>query len=402
MLQRPGTKTADGPSLSHVLSRLAVVEALVRAAIATRRTGTGDHPAPDPFRGLYLSDTEIDRLLAAGPGMAVLSGAGPGAAGLCGAGTGTGTGTGTGATGETAQTKSTGQTGDTGRIAQTRDTGDTGDTAQMLAAVEEAADRAASAGARLRLRDLAGAFGLLPLDIALLLVALAPEVDPRFERLYGYLHDDLTRRRPTIGLALELAGVPAAAASGRARLRPGCPLLDHALIEVLEGDRPFLTRSLRIPDRVVAHLLGDDTPDPALHDLLATPPPCLAGDPGAMAAALRAGASLGYVTEHRTGSAPALGAAAFATLGLPSVVLDLGRLAGRDPVAVAAIARREARLRGAGLVAGPVEALGDATSDQLPGRVSAWTDPTWPVILFGRRTWDPLWSAQVPAGGDAP
>lgn len=66
---------------------------------------------------------------------------------------------------------------------------------------------------------LATRFGLDPLDVDLLLVALAPDLDARFERLYGYLNDDLTRRRPTVGLALELCGRSRVAAA-RFRLSP--------------------------------------------------------------------------------------------------------------------------------------------------------------------------------------
>jgi SpoVK/Ycf46/Vps4 family AAA+-type ATPase len=55
---------------------------------------------------------------------------------------------------------------------------------------------------------------------------------------------------------------------------------------------------------------------------------------------------------------------------------------------VAAAARREARLLGAGRGAGPSEASGAG--------VAGFCDPSWPVVLFGRRSWDPLWSAQVP------
>src|SRR5690242_11399129 len=38
-------------------------------------------------------------------------------------------------------------------------------------------------------------FDLTPLDFHLLLVTLAPDVDRRFEALYGYLNDDVSRRR---------------------------------------------------------------------------------------------------------------------------------------------------------------------------------------------------------------
>lgn len=69
-----------------------------------------------------------------------------------------------------------------------------------------------------RIQRLAEDFGLVPLDVDLLLVAMAPDIDHRFERLYGYLNDDLTRRRPTIGLALDLCGLPAAS-TGRFRFR---------------------------------------------------------------------------------------------------------------------------------------------------------------------------------------
>lgn len=47
-------------------------------------------------------------------------------------------------------------------------------------------------------------FGLDPLELDVLLLALAPELDRRYERLFGYLQDDLTRTRPTVGFVLEL------------------------------------------------------------------------------------------------------------------------------------------------------------------------------------------------------
>ena len=97
---------------------------------------------------------------------------------------------------------------------------------------------------------------------------MVPDLDSRFERLYGYLNDDVTRRRATVGLALTLADQPSASAAARARLLPGAPLIDRALLQVEDADRPFLTRALRVPDRVAAHLLGDDAADPALIGLL--------------------------------------------------------------------------------------------------------------------------------------
>lgn len=54
------------------------------------------------------------------------------------------------------------------------------------------------------LAQLRDTFGLDAVDLDVLLVALAPELDRRYERLFGYLQDDLTRIRPTVGFVLEL------------------------------------------------------------------------------------------------------------------------------------------------------------------------------------------------------
>jgi hypothetical protein len=59
--------------------------------------------------------------------------------------------------------------------------------------------------------------GLVPLDLEILLIAIAPNLHSRFERLYGYLNNDVTRRRASVGLALELCGRSAANATAVVR-----------------------------------------------------------------------------------------------------------------------------------------------------------------------------------------
>jgi winged helix domain-containing protein len=172
-----------GIGLGYLSGRLNLVEGRVRALIAHRRQ---DDPNPeDPFRGLYLSDETVDRLLQ--PPVPPPPLAGP-----------------------------------------DRDH------------VEQAGDAAEGAGEPVRLRRLARAAGLTDLDVEFLIAALAPDLDSRFERLYGYLNDDVTRRRATVGLVLELAGVPCTSAGARARLAPGGPLLDHRPVPYPEpaGARP--------------------------------------------------------------------------------------------------------------------------------------------------------------------
>ncbi|MEU0964249.1 ATP-binding protein [Streptomyces sp. NPDC005917] len=156
-----------------------------------------------------------------------------------------------------------------------------------------------------RLAGLALRLRLSPLDTTILLVAFAPDLDRTFEPLYGYLNDDVGRRRATIALALDLYGVPAHHTEARARFHPTAPLTALGLMAVEEPERPFLSRSLRVPDRVLAHLLGDDTPDPVLAGHLRSP----SYDGEAvdeefvrrLAGRIGGGPLLGYLRERREG-----------------------------------------------------------------------------------------------------
>jgi winged helix domain-containing protein/ATPase family protein associated with various cellular activities (AAA) len=323
-------------SLRHLDARLGVLDAHVRAAVQRRRAVVD--ASEEPFRGLYVSEEDVDRLLA-GPDEPLPPLAGADARPL-----------------------------------------------------EEALAAVAAAGDDLRLRDLALSFELEPVDVELLLVALAPDLDARFERLYGYLHDDVSRRRASVGLALELAGSALGPAAARHRLVAG-PLVTSGLVIVDDGEHPFLTRSLRVPDRVAMHLLGDDHVDPALVPFLARVHPQRTGDPSAVARVLGAGAMLVYVRDGGSSAGRSLAAAALAQVGLGTVALDLTLLQQPDSLTeVTLAALREARLRDAGLVAGPIERL--AELDRVALRRLA--EATWPVVLTGAKSWDPSWTQSIP------
>ena len=329
-------------STAHLLGRVAVVEERVRELVAHRRR---DDPQPDdPFRGLYLSDDAVDRLLA-GPAVEPLSSA----------------------------------------------------VGARLAACEAAADRAQAAGERLRLRELAHDFGLEPLDLELLLVALACEIDSRFEQLFGYLNDDVTRRRPSVAAALALCGVPLASSHGRHRLLHG-PLVTSGLLELDEPDRPLPGRQLRVPDRVVGHLLGDDAPDRSLEGVLLDEDDVAWGDPTRLVSALTGGARLVYLREQPTGSGRVLAVRALHAAGHGALVLDGSALAaGGDLGGGVRTAVREAHLTRSGLVVSGVEDL-VGHPRALRGLVAARV----PVLVVGRRSWDPSWSEWPPLLLDVP
>ena len=343
----PGLTTVADASLIHLLRRLELIEARVRAAVARRRTT--DPETDDRFRGLYISQAHVDRLLAE---------------------------------------KSAPPPPDAG-AAQARDD------------IEATADAAERAGADPRLRRLARNFRLDEIDVELLLIAMAPDVDARFERLFGYLQDDVSRRRASVGLGLELCGLPLSSAYARSRLAPGAPLVDECLVLIEETERPVLTRSLRVPDRVAAHLLGSDIPDPVVAALAYECEPATSEEATTLVRWMHdaSPSRLAYIRERPGASGAALASSAFTQVGRPTLALDLERLRPEDDLPmVAALTAREAGLTGAGVVAGPIEVL---IARGLPA-VRAFSEMPATVILVGARTWDPAWARDVPFICEAP
>ena len=124
-----------------------------------------------------------------------------------------------------------------------------------------------------RLQKLAALFRLSPFEIDCLLICLAPEIEPSYERLYAYLQDDVTKRRPSVDLVLDLLcpGV-LLKLTGRRRFLSEAPLVRHRLLQLFEDpSKPhptLLGRYLRIDERIVNYLLESDEPDTRLAALL--------------------------------------------------------------------------------------------------------------------------------------
>ncbi len=333
-------EAADGV---YFAARLAVMERRVRRLVERRRK-QDPHP-DDAFRGLYLADVEVDAILAT-------------------------------------DTQSRGLTADD-------------DDERLYGAAEARADAVEAGGLHLRLRTLAEEFDLDRTDVDVLLAALLPDVDRTFERLYGYLNDDVTQRHLTIELSLHLTRGDPRSVDDRSRYLGAAPLLAGGLIEIaVEG--PFLGRSLTVPDRVVAHLLGSDEPDAALESVLVAPGEGWGGD--GVAKALASGLRCLYVRGGASGGARAAAVDGARRSTRDVVAIDLRRVARHaDPGPVAAAAVREARLRRGLLVAEPVDAV---SAD--PSVLDILTAPAGPVVLAGRVRWDATWTERAPFTLTAP
>jgi AAA+ superfamily predicted ATPase len=115
---------------------------------------------------------------------------------------------------------------------------------------------------------LAREYNLSAFDLDLILLALATELDLRYERIFAYLQDDITCKRPCVDLALSLL-CPSASArqSGRARFTAGAPLIGNDILKLLPDPaqpRSSLASQFRLDEGVVNLLLGDERLDARL------------------------------------------------------------------------------------------------------------------------------------------
>ena len=134
------------------------------------------------------------------------------------------------------------------------------------------ARRTASLQARvyLPLSHLAQLFHLTPFEEQSLIVCLAPELDRKYEKLYAYLQDDVTRKKPSVDLVLNLLcqTMPEKLAA-RLAFDPRSPLVKYRLAQMTEaspdGPSPLISRFLKLDDRIVSFLLGFEQMDARLE-----------------------------------------------------------------------------------------------------------------------------------------
>lgn len=112
-----------------------------------------------------------------------------------------------------------------------------------------------------RLRRLCG---LEEAEADLVLIALAPELDIRYETIYAYLQDDATRKRPGVAMALSLIGRNFEERIAVSRLlASSAPLVRLRILELGEDAydrRPTLLRKFLKLDEAVLRFLLDQPP----------------------------------------------------------------------------------------------------------------------------------------------
>jgi hypothetical protein len=396
-------------AVAHLLSRLESLAPPLRAAVAVRQA-ISDAVYPPGAPALHVTADQVERALAtlSPPVPAAAPGADPGELVLHG------------------RAASVSAAGDLAR--------------HEGAAAAPAADpaelalraRAAAAGVRLPLDAIVAEHGLSAFERDVLVVCAAPEIDRGYERVFGFIVDDLARGAASVELCCAL-GAPAISErlARRRLLGPLARLRRTGLVEARGDAGTDLRQELRLAPALLDALLGGPGdlrgafPDPA--EVVALAPEALASPAPALldaADALRAGTadvvtlSGGHPLERRE-AAVALARRA----GRP-----LRRLDDLSPSGVRAAILRAA-VTGAILWV-PSELLGGADGDAPLAAMAALEDQlacaSVPLCLTAAQPWRPiallvarrvvelalpalalaareqLWATHFPTLGDAP
>ncbi len=208
-------------SLEHLFAEVERIDLLIAAQVNfARQLYTQD----DEFRGLYIPDAEVDRLLSNPIGRP-----------------------------QWAQE-------------QRRQKDITVQVEKIHQQINQRKELSLGQGIELRLHNVEKIFGLDRFEVDSLLVSLAVELDLRYERVYAYLQDDVTKKYPSVDLVLNLL-TPTTDAKFDARhyFTADAPLLQHHLIELRtdssQSFSPLIAQYVKVDSRLVQYLLGNDEID---------------------------------------------------------------------------------------------------------------------------------------------
>jgi len=187
--------------LKGLLTSLGRLDRVIEKAIVLAEAAYGTQAAADPFRGLHISPDEARRLLDREPGAPLL------------------------------------WSGDE--------------------CVKDSQHQSYVEGSRIAwLKD---AFGLSHFDMDIIIIALAPELDTRYERLYAYLQDHVAHRRASVGLALNLlCSTVEEKIEKRAHFAPDSPLVGKNLIHLIaepNNPQPSLLSHYLMLDEQVTNMI---------------------------------------------------------------------------------------------------------------------------------------------------
>jgi AAA+ superfamily predicted ATPase len=205
------TGDAGATALNELLKALGRLDSILQRASSAAKKAYGVEAGGDSLRGLHIQDEDVDRLFERIPGASVL------------------------------HTPNT----------------------------HEDAGLPSDVAIGSRLGRLADAYGLTAFDLDVLVLALAPELDLAYQRLYAYLQDDVTRRHPSVDLALNLFSEGSLDKLRRRRhFAAGAPLFRNHVLRLFsepsQPNPPLLGHYLEVDEQIVRYLLDERSLDERL------------------------------------------------------------------------------------------------------------------------------------------
>ncbi len=140
---------------------------------------------------------------------------------------------------------------------------------ERVTAAKAALDEALESEDEPLLARLQRVFALNDLDMSIVALLLAPELEHDLERVLSYALDDFTRKRPDIGFIARVLGAGDRAHADRVLLRfdDSSPLRRHGVVTVgpQTAETSSLMRPVRLADRITGFLREHDTVDELVH-----------------------------------------------------------------------------------------------------------------------------------------
>ncbi|MFG1643362.1 ATP-binding protein [Amycolatopsis sp. NPDC049252] len=249
-------------------------------------------------------------------------------------------------------------------------------------------DAKVAAGGDLPLVRLGRLFGLSAVELGAVVVCLAPELRHKYDRVYAYLQDDITRRRPSVDLILTLlCDTEPRRWAATGLFTPAAPLLRHGILHPVDDPQSpsgssDLARFLVLDRHIRQFLLGATDLDPRLagHARIHQPSDAGTADPVVDHLA-RLAPRVCYL--HGPAGAGKLDLAARAShrMGLPLLSLNAATLPEHDAAELIRLTFRDALLRDAAVN------VADLAPMHEPALRSALEDHPRPVFLTGEPDW---------------
>jgi AAA+ superfamily predicted ATPase len=121
----------------------------------------------------------------------------------------------------------------------------------------------AERGIFLALPSLAHLFALSPFEWQTVMICMAPELRRKYDTLYAYIQDDITRKRPSVDLVLNLLCASEAERwHARSVFADQAPLFRHGILHRVEDPRSpsgssGLAQFLQLDQRMLTYILGN-------------------------------------------------------------------------------------------------------------------------------------------------